>query len=46
MAWQYFSPLPVFGQPSAASVTGEGGGSRENAQQVPGGEEILPVGAS
>ena len=38
--------LPVFGHPSASSVTGKGGGSREDAQQVPGGgNEILPVDA-
>ncbi|GGT04995.1 hypothetical protein GCM10010206_79100 [Streptomyces cinerochromogenes] len=38
--------LPVFGQSSAASLTGEGGGSREDAQQVPGGgDEILRIGA-
>ncbi|OYP19215.1 hypothetical protein CFC35_35950 [Streptomyces sp. FBKL.4005] len=39
-------PLPVFGQSSAASLTGEGGGAREDAEQVPGGgDEILSVGA-
>jgi hypothetical protein len=37
--------LPVFGQSSATSLTGEGGGSREDAEQVPaGGDEIQSVG--
>ncbi|MFD7879475.1 hypothetical protein ACFV5G_36210 [Streptomyces sp. NPDC059766] len=40
-------PLPVFGQSSASSLTGEGGRPGEDAEQCPGrGDEILSVGAS